>query len=175
MTRKLLYALMIGLLPFLYSCEGPQGEIGPQGPAGPQGVAGEKGEPGESSGSGAFQFSTGEISTDEEGDVSFSLELNEDVAASVEKGVVLVYAKSGNLWFPLPGIVFFGEEIANFTFVYGLDGVDLTFFLLQTTGADARTFQDIRIVLVPAINGRLNAEIDYKDYNAVKKAFNLAD
>ncbi len=156
------------------ACKGPQGEIGPEGPQGPQGVQGEQGEPGTA---GAFQFSTGAADTDESGDVVFALEdLPADAVASVEKGVILIYAKSQNLWFPLPGIVLFGNnQVSNYSFFYGMEGQNLNVFLLQTSETAQRNFQDIRVVVVPALNARLSAELDLKNYEAVRKAFNLPE
>lgn len=165
-----MFLVLIGLV--FSACEGPQGEVGPEGPQGPQGVQGEQGEPGTA---GAFQFSTGAAQTDESGDVFFALEdLPADAIASVEKGVILVYAKSQNLWFPLPGIVLFGQnQVSNYSFFYGIEGSDMNVYLLQTSETAQRSFQDIRVVVVPALNARLSAEVDLKNYEAVRKAFNL--
>ncbi|GAB3181918.1 hypothetical protein GCM10027291_52100 [Telluribacter humicola] len=164
--------VLIGLV--FSACEGPQGEIGPEGPQGPQGV---QGEPGEAGTAGAFQFSTDTISTDESGDLAFALEdLPADAVASVEKGVILVYAKSQNLWFPLPGIVLFGNnQVSSYSFFYGIEGQNMNVFLLQNSEAAKRSFQDLRVVIVPALNARLSAEVNLKNYEDVRKAFNLPE
>jgi hypothetical protein len=72
--------------------------------------------------------------------------------------------------------VVFGNEISNFTFAYGIESLKLNMFLFQTDQtAKKRKFQKIRVVIVPAQNGRLNAEFDWKDYEAVRKEFNLPE
>lgn len=171
--RKLLYLCLLGALPLLTSCDKLKGDIGPAGEAGAKGDKGDPGEPGDPAG--AFQFSTDTISTNADGDLGFGLTLTQDVVKSVENGVVLVYAKSGNFWFPLPGIVFFGEELANFTFAYGIDKLNLNVLLFQLADKPKkRSFKNIRVVIVPAFNARLNAELDWKNYEEVRKTFNLA-
>ena len=173
MIRKLLFLFLVGTIPFLTSCDklkGDDGAIGPAGEIGPKGDPGEAGDP-----AGAFQFSTDTLSTEADGSTGFGLTLTKDIASSIEKGVVLVYAKSGNFWFPLPGIVPFGNEISNYTFAYGVDKLDLNFLLIQRDAAPKkRFFTNLRIVIVPAVNARLNAQVDYKNYEEVRKAFNLA-
>lgn len=173
MIRRLLFLILVGTLPLLTSCDklkGDDGAIGPAGEAGPKGDPGEPGDP-----AGAFQFSTDTLSTEADGSTGFGLTLNQDIASSIEKGVVLVYAKSGNFWFPLPGIVPFGNEISNYTFAYGVDKLDLNFLLIQRDATPKkRFFTNLRIVIVPAVNARLNAQVDYKNYEEVRKAFNLA-
>lgn len=171
--KKLTYLLLLGALPLMYACEGPQGEIGPEGPQGPQGTQGVQGQPGDPAS--AIQFSTDTISTDADGSLAFGFTLTQDVIPSVEKGVVLVYAKSGGLWFPVPGLVIFPNGITNFTYAYGVENLDLNFFMFENSDTPAvRFFQNVRIVFVPAANGRLNMEdIDYNNYEEVRKAYNL--
>ncbi len=173
MIRKLLFLCLVGILPLLSSCDKLKGDIGPEGP---QGAAGPKGDPGKAGdAAGAFQFSTDTLSTRADGSTAFGLTLTQDIASSIEKGVVLVYAKSGNFWFPLPGIVPFGTEVSNYTFAYGVEKLELTFLLFQRDATPKkRFFTNLRIVVVPAVNARLNADVDYKNYEAVRKAYNLA-
>jgi len=173
MIRKLLFLCLVGALPFLTSCDKLKGDIGPAGLQGETGAKGDPGEPGDPAG--AVQFSTDTISTDADGGLGFGLTLTQDIASSIEKGVILVYAQSGNFWFPLPGIVPFGNEISNYTFAYGVQNLELNFLLFQLDETPKkRQFKNLRIVIVPAANARLNAKIDYKNYEEVRKAFNLA-
>lgn len=175
--KRLLFMLALALCSaFISGCEGPQGEIGPQGEQGPKGDKGDKGDPGQPGTASAIQLSSGPIKTDEEGFFALSLPLNAQSIALVEKGVVLLYAKNSNLWFPLPGIVLFGEEITNFTFFYGVENTSLVLFLQELSEAPkVRDFQDLRLVLIPAQSGRLNAEIDLSNYEEVRKAYNLPE
>ncbi len=180
--RKLLFVFLMGSLPFLYSCDKLKGDVGPAGPQGEQGVAGLKGEkgepgaPGTGGGSAALQFTRDTASTDADGTLGFGFTLTQENAKAIEKGVILVYAKSGGFWFPLPGIVFFGEEVTNYTFLYQVDKLTLSVVVLEAVEkTKIRKFQSIRVVIVPASNGRLNAEVDYENYGAVREAFGLAD
>ncbi|HEV7347302.1 hypothetical protein [Telluribacter sp.] len=169
LRNTMLLALMgIGIT----ACKGPQGEIGPEGPQGPQGEQGIQGEEGTA---GAYQFSTGAAETDGEGFLGFTLELTQETLPSIEKGVILVYAKSQNFWFPLPGIVIFANnQVSDYSFFYGIENLDLSVILLQNSStAVKRNFQDIRIVVVPAINARMSEKLDLKSYEEVQKAFNL--
>lgn len=171
MKRKLLVVFLLGMLPFIYSCEGPEG---PAGPEGPQGIAGEKGDPGDPAG--AVQFSLDTLSTNASGERSVGLTLTQDIAASVENGVILVYAKNNNTWFPLPGLVFFTNEAASFSFAYQVSNLNFGLLLYETSATPkARKFQKVRLVIVPAVNGRLNAELDWKNYEEVRKALNLPE
>ena len=176
MMRKLIVVLLMGSLPFLYSCDKLKGDVGPAGPQGEQGVAGPKGETGDAGTGtgGALQFSRDTASTDADGALGFGFTLTQENAKAIEKGVILVYAKSGGYWFPLPGLVFFGEDVTNYTFLYQVDKLALNLVILETVeNPKIRKFESVRVVVIPASNGRLNAEVDYKDYEAVRKTFNL--
>ena len=177
MMRKLLFLALMGSLPFLYSCDKLKGDVGPAGPQGEQGVAGPKGDKGEAGGgSGALQFSRDTASTDADGALGLGFTLTQENAKAIEKGVILVYAKSGGFWFPLPGIVFFGEEVTNYTFVYQVDKLTLNLVVLETVEKPkVRKFQSLRVVVIPAANARLNAEVDYKNYEEVREAFDLPE
>lgn len=178
MIRKLLMFVLLGSLPFMYSCKGEDGAIGPQGEQGIQGVQGTQGEKGApaTSQSAALQFSSDTASTDADGALVLGFTLEPVSAKAIEKGVILVYAKSGGFWFPLPGIVFFGDQVTNYTFLYQVDKLDLSVIILEAVDKPIkRQFQSVRVVIVPAANGRLSAEVDYKNYLEVQKAFELPE
>lgn len=173
MIRKLLFLLLVGTIPFLTSCDklkGDDGAIGPAGEIGPKGDPGEVGDP-----AGALQVTLDTASTDAKGDLVRGFEIGKDNVASVEKGVVLVYVKTGNAWFAMPGPVFFADGASNYTYAYAIQGINLVVQLFQLDEKPKmRKFQAVRVVLVPAFNARLNAQVDYKNYEEVRKAFNLA-
>lgn len=173
MIRKLLFLFLVGSIPFLTSCDKLKGDIGP---AGAQGETGAKGDPGEAGDpAGAIQVTLDTASTDASGDLVRGFEIGKDNVASVEKGVILVYAKSGNAWFALPGPVFFTDGASNYTYAYAIQGINLVVQLFQLDEKPIkRKFQAVRIVLIPAANARLNAQVDYKNYEEVRKAYNLA-
>lgn len=180
MIRKLLFFVLLGSLPFLYSCDKLKGDVGPAGPTGETGVAGPKGEKGEpgsgGGGGGALQFTRDTLSTDADGTFGLGFTLTQENAKAIEKGVILVYAKSSNLWFPLPGLVVFDKEATEYTFAYQVDKLLLNVLVFERAEKPkVRKFQSVRVVVVPAANGRLNAEVDYKNYEAVRKAFDLTE
>ncbi|GAB2773047.1 hypothetical protein GCM10027275_15010 [Rhabdobacter roseus] len=176
MLRRLLTVALVAAMPLMYGCEGPQGEVGPEGPQGPQGTQGPEGEEGVA---GAIQFTTGARQTDEDGDLGFSLDIPAEAASFVEKGVVLVYAKTQGFWFQVPGEIFFANGgFGRYTFAYRVSGGKFDVQLIQTATADTnpqRQFEDVRVVLVLALNSRLSADVDFKDYKQVQKAFNLPE
>ncbi len=179
MLRKLLYIVLLVSLPFLYSCKGPEGPAGPSGAQGPPGVAGAagvKGEPG-TGGGGAQQITLDTLSTDANGNAGRGFEVGEAAIKAVENGVILVYAKANNTWWPLPGVVAFDDKnISNYSFAYAIQEKNLIIQLFQLDEKPTkRKFQAVRIVVIPASNGRLNAEIDYTNYEAVRKAYNLPE
>jgi len=179
MIRKFLFLALLGSLPLLYSCDKLKGDVGPAGPQGETGVAGpkgEKGEPGSGGGGGALQFTRDTLSTNANGTFGLGFTLTQENAKAIEKGVILVYAKSNNLWFPLPGLVIFDQEATEYTFAYQVEKLVLSVLVLERAEKPkVRKFQSVRIVVVPASNGRLNAEVDYKNYGAVRQAFNLPE
>jgi hypothetical protein len=188
MFRKLLMVIGVCFVVFLAGCKGDDGAVGPAGPAGPPGAVGAVGPAGQGGGSAAI-LTTGNVSgTGTEGDLSFVIQDNLNAAqqAAYDSNlVVMVYGKSLNVWWPLPGIVqFTGNNVGNFTFVHGVD--QGTFFVdILATGwsedtdtAPTRAFDDFRIVIIPGgspASARLSSEINWKSYEETIKALGLTD
>ncbi|GGH46123.1 hypothetical protein GCM10007423_45610 [Dyadobacter endophyticus] len=189
MFKKLLLFASVVLMIAMVSCKGDDGAVGPagaagaQGPAGAAGPKGDKGEDGASSS--AIILSTGAVDTDSTGGFITGREnLTPAEDSAFSSSVVLVYLKASNVYWPMPGVISFGGgKVSSFTFVHAVQ--DKTFFveLLPTdwsenqTTAPKRTFQDIRIIIVPGeivSGGRLSAEI-LKDYNKTIAALGLTD
>ncbi|WP_426291799.1 hypothetical protein ACN9ML_16935 [Dyadobacter endophyticus] len=189
MFKKLLLFASVVLMIAMVSCKGDDGAVGPagaagaQGPAGAAGPKGDKGEDGASSS--AIILSTGAVDTDSTGGFITGIDnLTADQDSALSSSVVLVYLKAQNVYWPMPGVISFGGgKVSSFTFVHAVQ--DKTFFveLLPTdwsenqTAAPKRTFQDIRVVIVPGDVvkvGRLSAEI-LKDYNKTIAALGLTD
>ncbi|MCF0058919.1 hypothetical protein [Dyadobacter sp. CY356] len=187
MFKKLLAVICVCFVVFLAGCKGDDGAVGPAGPAGPAGATGATGATGaDGSGSSAIILTTGAITgTGSGGDLSFALvdSLTADEEDFYDSGVaVLVYAKSLGVWWPLPGNVQFANSaVSGFTFVHGVDSG--TFFVdIFTTGnsegastAPTRSFDDIRVVLLPDTGARLSADINWSSYDATIKALGLTD
>lgn len=188
MFKKLLLFASVVLMIAMVSCKGDDGAVGPagatgaQGPAGAAGPKGDKGEDGASSS--ALIISTGKVDTDTTGGFITGIEnLSADEDSLLSKSVVLVYLKAQGVYWPMPGLISFGGgKLSSFTFVHAVD--QKTFFvqLIPTdwsenqAKAPVRSFEDIRIVIVPGemLSGRLNAEI-LKDYNKTIAALGLTD
>lgn len=190
MLKKLLLFASVVLMIAMVSCKGddgavgPAGATGPQGPAGPAGPAGKDGEDGASSS--AIILSTGQVDTDSTGGFIIGQDnLTAEQDSAFSKSVVLVYLKSQNVYWPMPGLVLFaGNKYSSYTFVHAVQNKTFFVELLPTNwsedqdDAPKRTFQDIRIVVVPGevvnVGGRLSAET-LKDYNKTIAALGLTD
>lgn len=191
MFKKLLLFACVALMIALVSCEGKQGEVGPKGdtgaagPAGPAGPAGKDGKDGEdgTGGGGALILSSGATKTDEEGNFATGItDLTADEDSVLSSSAILVYIKSQNAYWPLPGVVSFGtNKLSNFTFYHGIE--EKTFFVqIVQTGwteeqedAPGRDFQDVRVVIIPGtVVGKLNAEI-LKSYEQTIAALGLTE
>jgi len=186
MYKKLLLVVCVCFIAFLAGCKGDDGAVGPQGEKGDTGATGPAGPAGSGgSGSSAFILTTGAVTgTGTDQDLSFVLDDNltaAEQAAYDSSLVVMVYGKSLGVWWPLPGIVqFTGSAVSNFTFVHGVE--QGTFFLdIITTGwsedtdnAPSRSFDDIRIVLIPASSGaKLSADVNWKSYDETVSALGI--
>lgn len=188
MFKKLLAVICVCFVVFLAGCKGDDGAVGPAGPAGAAGATGATGATGAAGtgGSSAIILNTNAVTgTGTGGDLSFALvdSLTADEADFYDNGVaVLVYAKSLGVWWPLPGNVqFANQKVSGFTFVHGVDSG--TFFVdIFTTGnsdgattAPTRSFDDIRVVLIPDTGARLSSDINWSSYDATIKALGLSD
>jgi len=186
MLKKLLMVIGVCFVVFLAGCKGDDGAVGPAGPAGPTGAAGPAGVDA-TGGSSAIILSTGAVTgSGTGGDLSFALDtaLTADQEAFYDTGVaVLIYVKSQGVWWPLPGNVqFANNNLGGFTFVHGVDSG--TFFIeIFTTGnsegqatAPVRSFEDIRIVLLPDTGGaRLSSLVNPSSYEETIKALGLSN
>jgi len=190
MYKKLLFAICVCFVAFLVGCKGDDGEVGPAGPKGDTGATGATGPAGSSGegGGGALILTTGAVTgAGTEGDLSFGIldELTAAEEAAYDSSiVVMVYAKSLGVWWPLPGMVQFSgtNKVGSFTFVHGVQ--DATFFvdIFVTDWSETqdtpptRSFDDIRIVLIPgASGGRLASDVNWKSYDETIKALGLTD
>jgi len=186
MLKKLLMVIGVCFIVFLAGCKGDDGAVGPAGPAGPTGATGAAGVDA-TGGSSAIILSTGAVTgAGTGGDLSFALDtaLTADQEAFYDTGVaVLIYVKSQGVWWPLPGNVqFANNNLGGFTFVHGVDSG--TFFIeIFTTGnsegqatAPVRSFEDIRIVLLPDTGGaRLSSLVNPSSYEETIKALGLSN
>ena len=181
MLKKLLMVISVCFVVFLAGCKGDDGPVGPAGPAGPTGATGQAGADG--GGSSAAIISTGAQTSTEGGGFSIGLDsLTTEQSEDYNSVVVMVYIKAQGVWWPLPGVVSFGNSaVSDFTFVHGVD--ESTFFVdILTTNwsenqdtAPTRNFEDIRIILVPGSLLKLSADVNWKNYDEAVKALGLSD
>lgn len=177
------FTLAISLF-FLGSCtfNGQDGAPGPQGPRGPQGPAGQDGKDGEE----AYVFEYVDLTFSASNEYSLLLEFPSDFQM-LESDKVLVYflydyieEDDLDIWRALPQTEFtdFGTLIYNYDFTI----FDVNLFLdsnfdLNLLGASYTDNWIARVVVVPGqfTNGREADPVDYEDYNAVMKYYNLSD
>lgn len=190
MFKRLLLFACVALMIALVSCEGKQGDAGPAGPAGAQGPAGPAGPAGQDGqdggGSSALIISTGQVVTDDTtgGFITGIPDLSAEEDSLLSNSVVLVYLKAQGVYWPMPGIISFGGgKVSSFTFVHAVQNSTFFVELIPTDWNEqqetppTRTFEDIRVVIVPGeiiSGGRLSAEI-LKDYNKTIAALGLTD
>jgi hypothetical protein len=183
MKKLFNFTFAISLL-FLASCtfNGQDGAPGPQGPRGPQGPAGQDGKDGEE----AYVFEYVDLTFSASNEYSLLLEFPNDFQM-LESDKVLVYflydyieEDDLDIWRALPQTEFtnFGTLVYNYDFTI----FDVNLFLdsnfdLNLLGASYTDNWIARVVVVPGqfTNGREADPVDYKDYNAVMKYYNLSD
>jgi hypothetical protein len=191
MKKKLfisaLSLLAVGVM--FISCKGDEGAVGPggaKGDAGAQGTAGAKGDKGDA-GTANVIYSEwisipatpfGKTSTEKEYSIS-APKITKDV---FDKGIVYSYARSGGsasaYQLPLlfPGLYNCSVRISQGWFFYaetwaGPGAVNSAWINSEKTNY----FSHIRYVIIPSGVAARIASLDYTDYEAVKKHYNLPD
>lgn len=95
--------------------------------------------------------------------------------------MVLVYRLSGtfqgeDVWKPLPETYFFGDGTLDLRYDFDFTRFDaqvnMEGFDLVGVSSSYRLNQVFRVLVIPAYFGK-NNNVDFKDYNAVVKAFNI--
>ena len=190
MFKKLLLVAWVCVALFLVNCKGDDGAVGPKGdtgaagPAGPAGPAGADGGSDTTGGgaSGSIIAFMGELETDTSGnaivgDTAFFDGLSAEQIASVEKGAFQVYIKDDGAYFPLPGYVLFADEAISYGFYYVVDGLGLYFPIFRTSDATIkqRTFEEIRVVVIPALNASRLSAINWKNYDEAVASLGLTE
>lgn len=94
----------------------------------------------------------------------------------LDKGAVLVYVQSGSNYYQLPYTFYPSSTYSRtYTYVHYLGGLKVFVTdsdLTQPTNPGTLTF---KVVVIAASGRAANPNVNYNDYNAVKKAFNLQD
>lgn len=194
-TIKLLSIGLIVSQILFTACKGPAGPIGPAGPQGnngQNGAAGLNGKDGQNGATGAigptgvagangkdgnanviqYTYATARLATS--GEIEYTV--TGITQSQLNNSLVFVYVISSlnpTIWYALPGYSANGNNQYR---VY-MNPNKLSVFLNRSSGTVTETFNSTRILVVPANdlrNGRKPA-IDYSDYEAVKKYYNLKD
>ena len=189
MFKKLLVIAWVSIIGLTISCKGPEGAVGPageKGETGATGPAGPAGASGEGSGGGALIFGLGADTTDADGYLSLALpNLTADEEEAWDSAVIMVYLKSGGVYWPIPGIVGFGSSSSEFTFYHGIESKTFFVDVFQTTWSGrasaaekppVRIVQDFRLVVIPGSKAaRMNSNVDFKNYEETIAALGLTD
>ena len=173
---------------FLLACEAPVGDVGPQGAAGAAGAKGDKGDVGEK---GTFSaivspwFSALNWVSSSNG-LSHVQNFSEPKLTQqiIDKGLILGFYRpvgedESGLVLPIP------DETANYSlgiagFLFGGQGTISVALNFRNSGVVNPNLEDWRkigfrwIIVPPASTGRLK-NVDWKNYNEVKKALNIQD
>ncbi len=190
MLKKLWLPGLFVLAILLANCKGDDGDVGPAGPAGPKGDSGAVGAPGPKGDTGvsgaARYYATGIDTTDAKGFLYTIVEATTPAdEAFWESAVVLAFVKVNGVYWALPGTVTFpGNSESQFGYYHGYS--EKTFyaeiFQKDWTGKASptdipprRIVQDLRIVAIPATQMRLNAAINWTDYQETIAALRLTE
>jgi hypothetical protein len=196
MLRNLIVIAFVGLSVIFASCEGPKGDVGPAGPtgpAGPAGAAGAQGPKGDTgvnglNGIGARVISTGPVKSYEGGYTLGKSNLTAADSVFFANSVIQVYVTVNHKTFNqsrtygMPGKAWFDTN----------DYTDYEFFTLYRNAriyvslvadnwsggqetAPEREFQNIKAIIIPATEFRMNAEVDYSNYEETMKSLGLTE
>ncbi len=179
-TRIFAMLAVMSAVIFMDACKAEKGEVGPAGPAGIAGIAGPTGATGVAGPTGATgNANVIQISYTSRTHTGSSLTYN--LPATITKAIfdnsaylVFVTNTDGNTY-SLPGWFTGGTNTYRVGTVVstGVQGV----FISRVAGSGSDVFNITRIVVIPANDLRTGrkAAVDYTDYEAVKKYYNLKD
>ena len=172
----------LALIVISVSCDGPKGDVGPVGPQGPKGDSGVAGQNG-TDGIGAREIITGPVKSTNGGYTLGKANLSTEDSVMISKSVVVVFIKSQGLWWSQPGIVQFGNDRSTtFNFVtlqrnrlFYVDIRPVSWSEADKSKAPEREFESIRAVIIPTETFRMNAEVDWTDYEEVVSTLGLKE
>lgn len=104
--------------------------------------------------------------------------------AILENDMVLVYlldsvGNSGDVWVPLPKVYYLTDNLGPYQVRYGFDFTRFDVRLFMTSDdwsavSSAYTQNQVfRVVILPGYRVRSAAQVNFNDFNAVVKAYNL--
>lgn len=176
-----IYAGMVIML--LVNCKGSDGDAGPAGPKGDTGATGAKGDTASSS---SMIFSSGADTTDAIGNLYWIKEKQTANEMKVwNSATIFVFIKSSGVYWPLPGRVNFAQDDdSDLSYTFGSSETSVFAEITQTDWSaktsvnitpPVRVVEDLRIVVVPGKLMRINADVNWKNYNEVIAALGLSE
>lgn len=183
-TKSLISMLSIFVVSFMFiACEGdvgpegPKGDSGTAGAVGPKGAQGDKGEPGADGSSVVFVSNNAgaEINAGVGAWAGWTLSSSQTTFAQAPSSVILVYLQmSSGDWYRVPGPVIGTNGIHTFAVGVHDNGGMAQVRVIRTKGTGSLRFEAGRVVVIKSAPNARQATVDYDDYNAVKKYYNLA-
>jgi hypothetical protein len=178
-TIKRIFGMLavVTALIFMDACKAEKGDVGPIGPAGPTGATGATGASGATGATGAT--GTANVSYSDWVNVTFTgsgtsyianvaaPKLTQDI---LDKGDVHIYWKIGTSIYYIPYAQVIGTTTYTIFQILTVGNIKLTSSYAIASGTA------IRYVIIPGgIAGGRKANVNYSDYEEVKKYYNLPD
>jgi hypothetical protein len=188
-TRLLGLASIVAMFIFLDACKGEKGDVGPTGTTGTAGVAGPTGATGAIGPIGAtgatgnanvIQINYGSV-THTGSELFYNL--TGMTEAQINNSAYFVYVKTSanaTIWNQIPGIILLSGRRYDVTINTQPSGIaNPRFYVSRESGSSSgnEVFTNTKILFIASNdirNGR-KAAVDFSDYEAVKKYYNLKD
>lgn len=176
----LIIVLLVGQV--LIGCKGSEGPAGPAGAKGDAGVAGTQGPAGNAN---VRQIIFGaKTHTGNDLFLAFPSTFTADV---IDKSLIYVYVKQSGTsssgqstayWFSVPGETVTGNEYSFYAAASSTAAPGIFLRRVINYVAGNETFDAVRVLVVEAsstVTGRVAQEVDFSDYESVKKYYNLPE
>jgi hypothetical protein len=172
MKQLIVLSILFSLFITIPSCK--KGDAGPSGPAGPQGAAGAQGPIGIAGNANVTQYTF--PGKDFAADPSVTLQIT-TTADSTSRSVFYVYlVRANGLVYPIPGFAYGG--FSDYRTYWSFSSKANIF--ITKVGGPGDDYASIRVIRIYASNVMTGArmlepqpEIDFRDYYAVCKYYNL--
>lgn len=169
-TIKSFGTAIIAFFLLITACEGPQGEPGPAGKDGTNGTNGVNGKDGNAN---VIQISFTSRSFANTVGSLLTLSLSGVDADLAKKSAYFTYVNTNGFWYSVPGQISIIGEFR--TYLEALPTSKLT--ITRVTTGSILNADAIRVILIPANDLRSGRKVnlDFTDYNEVKKFYHLPD
>lgn len=185
------FLLAILVVSFIFvACKGDVGPEGPKGATGDAGTAGAKGDKG-------VKGDTGDAGANGNAEVLVLNDVGRTIIAGIgamnrwvigydvisrakaEASAIHVYlklAREPEEWVSIPGSIFFpGGPHQTFAMATRFTPAAVEIEAIRSEGAGVLTYSAAKFIFVPRSVAARQATLDYSDYQAVKKLYNLED